>query len=168
MSRTRLALIAAAGILLASQISWAASAAVGTCKPSLFSFTTIQDAVDHSASGTTIFVCPGTYPEQVKIAKPLILTGVSFGSQDAPVIVPPTGTGLTANATSLTSGNPIAAQIWVHDTTGVNISNLTVDGVNNMITGCSPNVIGILYQDASGTISRVVARNQILSPYSSL
>ena len=45
---------------------------------------------------------------------------------------------------------------------GVNISNITVDGTNNNIGGCSPNLIGIFYQNASGTLSRVQAVNQAL------
>ena len=48
----------------------------------------------------------------------------------------------------------------MHDTRGVTISNLTVDGSNNGITSCSPNLIGVYYQDASGTVNQVVARNQ--------
>jgi pectin methylesterase-like acyl-CoA thioesterase len=135
MSKTKLALIAAAGILLASQIS-SAAVVVGHCKSGLVSFATIQGAVTAVPTGSTIYVCPGTYPEQVEITgKKLALIGVQASTQDAPVLVPPAGTGLAPNATSLSSGNPIAAQIWVHDVDPVaigvvNISNLAVDGAN--------------------------------------
>ena len=45
--------------------------------------------------------------------------------------------GVVANTISLaTGGKPPAAQIWVHDTPGVTISNLTVDGSDNGIAGC--------------------------------
>lgn len=168
MSRKQLILMAAAGILLASQVSLAASVAVGPlhCKSSLFHFSTIQDAVDHSSAGDTIYVCPGNYPEQVEINKNLALIGVADGSADAPVITSPGG-GLVQNATTFhTGGNDIAAQIYVHNIpvgTFVNISNLTLDAVGNNIT-CAPSPVGILYQNASGTVTHVVTRNQTTAP----
>jgi parallel beta-helix repeat protein len=44
----------------------------------------------------------------------------------------------------------------------VKLSNLTVDGTGNSVENCGLNVIGILYQNASGTVNEVVARNQTL------
>jgi hypothetical protein len=169
MSKKQIVLMAAACLLLVGQASWAA-VAVGTCRPSLISFTTIQAAVNAVPAGGTVYVCPGTYPEQVAISKKLTVTGISYGGGNAAVILPPGG-GLVANATSLATGNPIAAQIWVHDVNlttmgAVNISNLIVDGTGNNIASCSPNPMGILYQNASGTIAHVVARNQSPEPYS--
>ena len=64
------------------------------------------------------------------------------------MIVAPT-TGLVQNASSLATGNPIAAQILIQaPATAVKFSNLTVDGSNNKITGgCGvPDPIGIYYQ----------------------
>ncbi len=170
MSKKQLILMAAAGILLASQVGWAATVVVGHCKSGLASYSTIQGAVNGVPSGSTIYVCPAKYPEQVEItAKKLALIGVQSGTQDAAVVIPPAG-GLVANATSLATGNPIAAQIWVHDVDPalglVNISNLTLDGAGNGIAACSPNPMGFLYQNASGTIAHVVARNQSPEPYS--
>jgi parallel beta-helix repeat protein len=166
MNKTKLALIAAAGILLASQISWASTVVVGHCRSGLLSFVTIQAAVNAVPAGTIIFVCPGTYPEQVEITgKNLILTGVQAGTLDAPVVASPAG-GLVENATNFhADGNNIAAQIWVHDipTGTVNISNLTVDAANNGIN-CAPSPVGILYQNASGTVAHVATRNQVTSP----
>lgn len=171
MSKKRLVVMAFAGILLASQASSAATVVVGHCRSGLVSFATIQGAVNAVPAGSTIYVCPGTYPEQVEITKRLTMNGVQAGTQDAAVIVPP-ATGLAQNAPNLRSGGtPIAAQIWVHDvdpTVGVvNINNLTVDGANNLIVGCSPSPMGIVYQNASGTAGHVAVRNHIISPYSS-
>ncbi|HLK34056.1 MAG TPA: right-handed parallel beta-helix repeat-containing protein [Terriglobales bacterium] len=163
----QLLLVVAVGITLAAPASWADTVAVGTCRSHLTSYSTIQAAVNAVKSGSTILVCPGFYPEQVTIHKQLTVEGVQAGTANAAVITSP-ATGLVGNATSLTSGNPIAAQILVSNTLGpVDISNLTIDGANNLITGCLPNPMGIFYQNASGTISEVATRNQSISPYSS-
>jgi hypothetical protein len=138
---------------------------VGTCRNHVTTFTTIQAAVNASSPGGTVLVCPGTYPEQVKINKALNITGVQSGTLDAAVVVAPTG-GVVKSTTSLATGDPIAAQILVTETTGVNISNLTIDGSNNGISssGCTPlNLVGLLYQNASGTVNHVAAINQALT-----
>jgi hypothetical protein len=141
----------------------ASTVVVGTCVTGLVQFATIQLAVNAVPAGSTVFVCPGNYPEQVTIGKALNLKGVSSGTLDAPTVVPPP-TGMVQNATSLTSGNPIAAQILVQATTGVNISRISLDGSNNLLTGCAPELIGIYYQNASGTVTNVVVRNEALDP----
>jgi hypothetical protein len=126
-------------------------------------FNTISSAIAATPAGGTVFVCPGIYAEQVVINKKLILQGASYGTQGAAVIVPPAG-GMVGNAFDLVSGNPIAAQILVTPLSGtitVTINNLTVDGTGNGISGCSPDLQGILYQNASGTVNHVAVRNQI-------
>jgi parallel beta-helix repeat protein len=144
-------------IVVAATARAAGTFFVGTCVSP--SFATIQAGVNAASAGSTVNVCPGTYPEQVTIDKRLTLQGITVGTANQAVVASPAG-GVVANAISLATGNPLAAQISVHDTPGVTISNLTVDGSDNGITGCAPNLIGIYYQDASGTVSNVVARNQ--------
>ena len=132
------------------------------CKPSLVHFATIQLEVNAVPGGSTIDICPGNYPEQVVINKNLTLQGVADGGLDAAVIVAPGG-GLLQNTSSLATGNSIAAQILVQaPATSVKVSNLTVDGSNNGITGCGPNPIGIYYQNASGAVSRASVLNEVL------
>ena len=164
----------ASGLALASVICVTASAnaatyyagTVGTCwvtpTKTVIIKPTIQAAVTaaETAGATIVKVCPGTYPEEVVINQRLTLQGINVGGFGQAVIAA-TG-GLTANAASLTSGNPIAAQIYVHDTTGVNISNVVVDGTGNGLSGCSY-LMGIYYQNASGTVNNVVTRNQVIS-----
>ena len=150
------------GLALASTIFVAASANaatvfVGGCGTP--SFATIQDGVNGAPAGSTVDVCPGTYPEQVVINKRLTLQGIAAGTADQAIVAAPAG-GVVANTVSLTTGESIAAQIWVHDTAGVTISNLTVDGKGNGISACSPTLVGIYYQDASGVVHHVVARDQ--------
>jgi hypothetical protein len=59
---------------------------------------------------------------------------------------------LVQNTTDFDNSNPVAAQILVQGpfVASVTITNLTVDGTGNGITGCSPDVQGILFQNASG------------------
>lgn len=118
-------------------------------------FSTIQAAVNAASSGAIIRICAGTYPEQVSITKPLSLHG-----ENGVVIQP---SNVTANATGSASGQAIAAIILVQDATDVAIQGVTVDGANNGITGCSPDLIGVLYQNASGEVRRVAVRNVKLS-----
>jgi len=128
--------------------------AVGTCEPAYTSFSTIQSAVNAApgSGSTTIYVCPGTYPEQVQIiGKKITLKGVASGSSNAAIIVPPAG-GLVANATSTFGGPQIEAMVLVQNTTAT-IEYVTVDGTNNLTT-CGQDPIGIFYQNASGTITR--------------
>ena len=100
-------------------------------------------------------VCPGTYPEQVTIAQPLTLKGISSGNAGQAVITVP-GSGLAFVTTGL--GYSIAAMVDV--TAGpVNISDITVDGIGNTQSSATW-LVGILYNDgSSGTVNEITARN---------
>jgi nitrous oxidase accessory protein NosD len=146
----------------AGQAARASTVVVGGCKPSLTSFTTIQAAVNTAPAGSTVDVCPGTYPEQVTIsAKSLTLVGIVAGTSDAAVLIPPPG-GLAINATDI-DGGAVAAQIFVENSISVTISHLTVDENGNALASCGTNLIGIYFKNSAGRITDSVARNQILS-----
>jgi nitrous oxidase accessory protein NosD len=165
MSTIRAAITSSIFLFVLSGHLMAATVQVGTCRSHVATFSTIQSAVNASPAGTTVLVCPGTYPEQVVINKALTLKGLQSGTLNAAVVVAPAG-GIVQNTTSLVTGNPIAAQILVTETTDVSISNLTIDGANNGFssTGCTPlNLIGLYYQNASGRINHVTAVNQALT-----
>jgi len=147
---------------LSGQPLWASAVAVGGCVPNVVNFITIQAAVNAVSAGSTIEVCSGDYPEQVVINKKLSLLGINSGTAFNTVLVVPAN-GFAANTTSLTSGHPIAAQILVESpATAVTINNLTVNGAgNNLNSGCGDTrLIGIYFQNASGTLNHIVARNQ--------
>jgi hypothetical protein len=180
-------LVAAVFSCVLPQRVWASSAVVsppGTipCK-SLPSYPTISLAVSSVPKGATIYICPGTYAEQVVINKNLTLegvagngsTGAAASGENNPVIVSPSN-GVVVNTNDLSgypNGEPTAAQILVQTLPTsltwpapieVNISNITVDGSNNQLSGCGTDFVGVYYQNASGTLNHVTTRYQELDP----
>jgi hypothetical protein len=144
--------------------AFAQTIAVGTCT-AYPSYPTIQQAVNAATGFATIEICPGTYLEQVYIRIPVTLQGVPDASgQQAAVIVPPAG-GVVQNTRDFDSNNlPVAAQILVQNTFGVSLKDLVVDGANNGLSGCGTDIMGVLFQNASGVVNHVVTRNQTLDP----
>lgn len=116
-------------------------------------FPTIQAAVNAANSGDIIRVCAGTYPEQVQIVGKSNLTIRG----DNRVLVQPAG--VIANSTSTASGGPIAAIILVDNSTRIIIENITVDGSDNGLAGCSPTFVGIYYRKSTGQILFGAVRN---------
>jgi len=114
-------------------------------------FTHIQDAIDAASPGDHIRICKGTYVEQLTIRKAL-----DIDADSGAVLMP---NAMKQNTTSLFAGAPIATAILVADATNVSISGLTVDGVNNGISGCAPDLEGVTFQNASGSINRAAIRN---------
>jgi len=117
-------------------------------------FTSIQDAINAASPGSLIRVCPGIYPEQLSIDKSLSIEG-----DNGAVVLP---NNMVVNTTG-SSGTPIAAAIFVKEAADVEIEGLIVDTANSGMTGCSPDLIGILYQNSSGSIERNAVRNTKLS-----
>jgi hypothetical protein len=120
----------------------ASTVAVGDCLSRYVSYQTISAAVAAVSPGSTVRVCPGTYPEQVVITTPLTLSGAF-----------PSGAVITAPL------NLAGPQIFVQgDYFGspltVNISNIIVDGSG------SNDGTGISYVDASGQLDRVEVRDE--------
>ncbi len=154
--RTLLTMLASAACF-AVQTAQASTVAVGPCPTAYVTFSGIQLAINAVPAGSTIKICPGNYYEQISITKKLTLEGIAYGSDDAVVVYPPAA-GLAQNTTD--ARGAVAAQILVQGASPVSISNLTVDGTGNGIS-CGPDVRGILYQDASGTVDHVAARNEV-------
>ncbi len=153
----RLSRVGLVVLMFAATFASASTFAVGGCKPDLPSYVTISAAVaDPATAGSTIFVCAGTYNEQVLITQPLTLEGVAVGGNSAAVVMPPSGTMQTLVADDI---GTITYQIAVVNPGGpVNLKNLVVDGTG---TGTPIGVLtGIYYQDASGSMTTVVTRNQ--------
>jgi hypothetical protein len=127
-------------------------------------YSSIQTAVDSVPIGSTIEVCPGVYPEQVTINKNITLKGVpdKNSSTDAAVIAVPPGTMNTI--ADVEGGQPIAAQLAVLNGATVALSNITVDGSGNNIQSCAIDLVGVLFQNSSGSLKQSSVVNQILPP----
>jgi len=118
-------------------------------------YTSIQAAVNAAKAGDVIRVCPGTYQEQVVINKTL-----SLEADNGVIVIPRNVIANTAGS----SGNPIAAIILAQNVENVDLEGFIVDGSANGLTECGPFLIGILYQDATGTIEHNYVRRVRLAP----
>ena len=163
-------IVLAALILVCSAPAFAATLVVDqdgqgsatNCSAASVAFTSITAAITAAAAGDIIVVCPGAgpYNEQLSISKALTIRGAT----NTNVIVRPSP--MMANSSSAYSGSPIAAAIVVADTTAT-LTNLVVDGTDAAIGGAScsgPNMIGIFFRNASGTVSNSTVRNMKLEP----
>lgn len=125
-------------------------------------YTTIGAAIAAARPHDVVKVCPGVYAEQLTIAKPLTLRGESGA------VVKPAG--MVATTTSLTTGNALATVIVVDGAAGVTIEGLTIDGADNGIATCAgaptfaptPDLFGVFFRNASGTVSDSVVLNMRL------
>jgi hypothetical protein len=150
-------------LVLAAQVPLASATVtyvVGSCKPTLPSFTTINGALSATTKPNVIQICPGIYPEEVGIYFPVTMEGISAGNSDQIVITPPSGGLFVDSGDDL--GDLVAAQVLVEADGGeVNLSNLIIDGYgNNVATGADTYVVGVFYQNTRGTVKDVIVRNQ--------
>ena len=113
----------------------------------------IQDAVDDAMPGDTIFICPGTYDEQVAVTTSnIILQG---SGMDTTIIRPSV---VSVNSTGTSIPFPVAPILLVTEATGVAMKDLTVDG--SLAGSGAANLdcrdvgfyMGIYYRNSSGTI----------------
>ncbi len=106
-------------------------------------YSSIQSAVDASPSGATIYVCPGTYDEQVTISKPLTVRGIQVGQKDRVQIQPSTFSAVSDNA----------AVITVQNTNNVFLKDLAVDASKNTVSGCTPTLSAVHFFNAGGEVA---------------
>ena len=115
-------------------------------------YTTIQAAVNAAQPGDVIRVCAGTYPEQVTITTSLTLRA------DNGVVVDPSTTQTVTDV----AGTEAIAFVFAVQGANVDIDGFIVDGSNNGLTECSPRLVGILYQNASGHVRHNAVRHMNL------
>ncbi|MGA8553131.1 MAG: right-handed parallel beta-helix repeat-containing protein, partial [Candidatus Acidiferrales bacterium] len=117
-------------------------------------YTSIQAAVNAANPGDYIRVCPGTYPEQVTISKSLLIR-----ADNGVTVIP---SSVVSNATG-PSGDAVAAIFVVENSDDVQLAGFIVDGSANGLSQCSPRLVGILYENASGAILHNAVRNTQLA-----
>ena len=123
---------------------------VGTCHGA--GYGTISAAVNAVPSGATIKVCPGTYPEQLIITKPLTLAGFAVNGFSSATIVGYEG----AFAFTAYNGNVVRPSILV-EAGPVNISDINI-GATYTTSDCVTRPAGIAYvSGSSGTVNHVNA-----------
>ena len=142
-----LSAILGATTLLGSFSANASTVAVGNCRRNLISYRTISEAIAAVSAGSTVLVCPGTYPEEVTITISLTLRGVVpvNGRSAAVITVPSSG---------LSGPQVLVMPTDINNPPVVNISNLVVDGSG------STNATGIAFLASSGNLNGLEVRNQ--------
>jgi parallel beta-helix repeat protein len=164
MPRLNFALLCLVLFLFAQPV-FATTYYVGSCMKGAYA--TITAAVKAVPEGSTIDVCPGTYPEQIVIFKDdLTLQGITSGNSSSVVVTIPAD-GL-ASTTSITfPGVPFYAQVEANGAS-VRINNITVDGSassncpqGDLGPGVAGAYTGIFYPSgSSGIMNNVNTRHQ--------
>ena len=130
-----------------------AQVTVGSCQQAKNTYGTISAAISAISPGDVIDVCPGTYPEQLVINKPLTLQGIGLVSLTFPV----SGLAIAPD------GSGAFTQILIENTGGpVTLNYLSIEGADSfqypyssspeIIQGESLCAAGLL-QDYSGILS---------------
>ncbi len=137
-----------------------ATITVGTCKSAKNPYLTISSAITASPANGLIQVCPGTYPEQLVITKPLSITGLTVAGQPGVTIKSPAG-GVSSNVGGY-------SLVTIDNAQGpVNLKNLFIGGVVANL-GNVPGqysqfcgyiipsaLVGLTYVNSPGTIRNV-------------
>lgn len=160
------ALVLAVAVLRAES-SLAKTVAVGTCRPELASYPTIQGAIDKVAAGDTVLVCarPAPYPEQIVINKAITVRGIANGNNGAAVIAATAAP--IPNVKMKASGDWVAAQVVLENTPDATLANLVIDGTDipcatklGAVSSAGIAVSGVGSADARAMIRKVVVRRQ--------
>jgi len=132
------------------------------CSAGTSAFSSIQAAVNGAAPGDAIFICPGTYDEQVTVTTSDLTI---LGSGASLTILRPSAVSAT---TDLNSGVPMRPILLVDHATGVTVSDLKIDG--SLADGGAPagalcdflnfgTYLGIYYRNSSGKVESTHVTN---------
>ena len=117
----------------------------------------VQEGVD-LVSGSTVYLAPGLYEEQVEITETMTLEGGGGGAGGCVIKSPVT---LTKSFATPSVNKPV---IYIHDATGVVVKNLTVDGAGR--GNANSRFQGIAYWNAGGTVDHCVVKDIRETPFS--
>ncbi|MCI4332254.1 MAG: right-handed parallel beta-helix repeat-containing protein [Thermoplasmata archaeon] len=159
--------VAAAGVTVLLGMSGTASATPPcnlTVNSENLAHNAVQSAINSANPGWRICVGAGSFPEQLHIAtKGITLVGAGTASTS---IDPASVNTTTVDWDSPSAATPLAAVVLVDNTTGVTIAGMTIDGTaaSSSIGGCSPDFVGVDFQNSSGTLQRAVVTGIQLGP----
>jgi len=147
MKRITLELLLACSVLVCPVM---AQTYVGSCHG--VGFATISAAVASVPSGATINVCPGNYPEQVTITKPLTLQGVAAAGSNAATVI-----ASATDSTFLNYNGILNRPSILVEAGPVNITNINISAVYST-NDCTTIATGIAYvSGSSGTVNHTNA-----------
>jgi hypothetical protein len=124
----------------------------------------VQSAINSANPGWKICLGAGSFPEQLTISTHgLTLVGAGPAST---FLDPPSVATTTVDWDSAGAATPLAALVLVDNTTGVTVSGLTVDATaaSSSITSCGQDLVGVDFQNSSGTLTRATVTGVELSP----
>jgi parallel beta-helix repeat protein len=109
---------------------------------------TIAYALTQAASGATIHVAAGSYPQQLVINKSVSIIGVLNMTTIDPSSLP-------VADSDTDSSQPQYAIVDVTSGASVNLTNLSVSGLaaQGQFNSCANDFVGVYYHDASGTMT---------------
>ncbi len=116
----------------------------------------VQEGVD-LVTGSTVYLEPGTYEEQVEIDKDMTLSGGGGGG--ARTILSPDI--LTKYFTTSADNYPI---VYIHDADDVTLEYLTIDGAGK--GNANYRFLGIAFRNAGGTVNDVEIKDVRDTPFS--
>ncbi len=115
----------------------------------------IQSAVDFASAGDVVHVDPGTFEEQVEIAKAVTVDGAGAG---ATTIKSPVS--LALSFTTSAANYPV---VYIHDTDAT-VEDLTVDGAGR--ANGNSRMVGVGFWNAGGAVLSCNIENIIETPFS--
>ncbi|MCI4356696.1 MAG: right-handed parallel beta-helix repeat-containing protein [Thermoplasmata archaeon] len=124
----------------------------------------VQSAINSANPGWRVCVGAGSFPEQLSISTSgITLAGAGVGLT---IINPASVNTTTVDWDSNAPQAPLAAVILVDNTTGVTISDLTVNGsaAASSIGGCGTDFVGVDFQNSSGSLLRAAVTGIQLAP----
>jgi nitrous oxidase accessory protein NosD len=138
-------------------LSHAATLVVGPSACPSAAYATINAALTAANPGDEIDICPGTYPEQLVIIKPVTVRGMSVNGVNR-VLIQPT---LLYDVSTFS----FQAVVSVVSTSGVVIEGLAIDASMNNVSGCTDLLSVVHFYNASGAVvNNTISGGQLPSP----
>lgn len=121
-------------------------------------YSTIGTALTAAAAGDEIHVCPGLYPEQLIITRPVTLHGTSANGINRVLVQPSAMTNL--------GSLPFQAVINVVNTTNVTIDGLAIDASHNSVpAACNVTLAAVHFYNSSGRVTNnAISGSQVSNP----